>query len=167
MCDYEIVTKDVCMIPPTQRELKWYRRFCETALHVAQWSKDPSTKCGAVIIREDMTIASVGYNGFPRGCSDADDIYQDREQKYGRVIHSELNAILSAHGPVRGYTICITGKPCDRCAAHIVQAGIVRVVYPADPANSGAGFADRWREAFERADRMFTEAGVEVIALRG
>jgi deoxycytidylate deaminase len=34
------------------------------------WSKDPSTKVGAVIVRPDLTVASIGYNGFPRGMSD-------------------------------------------------------------------------------------------------
>jgi len=45
----------------------WHDRFFAMADLVGSWSKDPSTKVGAVIIRPDRTIASVGYNGFPRG----------------------------------------------------------------------------------------------------
>ena len=52
---------------------KWDRRFLALAEHVADWSKDPSTKTGAVIVRPDRTIASMGYNGFPRGMADTDD----------------------------------------------------------------------------------------------
>jgi dCMP deaminase len=41
-----------------------------------------------------------------------------------------MNAILTAHEPVRGYTIYLTGEPCVRCAMHLIQAGIARVVFP-------------------------------------
>ena len=35
-------------------------------------SKDPNTQVGACIVSEDNKILSVGYNGFPIGCSDED-----------------------------------------------------------------------------------------------
>ena len=38
---------------------KWHNRFMELAEHVAQWSRDPSTKVGAVIVRPDKSVASV------------------------------------------------------------------------------------------------------------
>ena len=75
---------------------KWDGRFVELASHIAKWSKDPSTKCGAVIVRSDKTIASVGYNGFPRGLDDSGKLYDNRSVKYDRVIHAEMNAILNA-----------------------------------------------------------------------
>ena len=46
---------------------KWETRFLEMARLVSGWSKDPSTKVGAVIVRPDKTIASVGYNGIAIG----------------------------------------------------------------------------------------------------
>ena len=36
----------------------------------AMRSKDPSTQVGACIVSEDNKILSMGYNGFPKGCSD-------------------------------------------------------------------------------------------------
>lgn len=33
-------------------------------------SKDPNTQVGCCIVGEDNRIISVGYNGFPNGCSD-------------------------------------------------------------------------------------------------
>ena len=33
-------------------------------------SKDPSTQVGACIVSQDNKILSMGYNGFPSGCSD-------------------------------------------------------------------------------------------------
>lgn len=47
--------------------------------------------------RENNEILSVGYNGFPRGCSDKKYLGRDGgflETKYAMVCHMELNAIL-------------------------------------------------------------------------
>ena len=33
-------------------------------------SKDPSTQVGACIVNSDKRIVGIGYNGFPKGCSD-------------------------------------------------------------------------------------------------
>ena len=44
---------------------KWDARFLDLAVYVADWSKDPSTKVGAVLVRPDRTIAALGFNRFP------------------------------------------------------------------------------------------------------
>ena len=44
---------------------KWHKRFLDLAEHVAQWSKDPSTKVGSVITDGGRKIVSLGYNGLP------------------------------------------------------------------------------------------------------
>lgn len=148
-----------------ERQLKWDKRFIEMAEVVASWSKDPSTQCGAVIVRPDRTVASVGFNGFPKGCSDADEKYADRDLKLARVVHAELNAILFAREPLKGYTMYTYpagwGPSCDRCAAHIIQSGITRVVHKRDQSD----FASRWKEPAERALDMYEEADVEVVHL--
>ena len=145
--------------------LKWDQRFLNLAQLVSTWSKDPSTQCGAVIVRTDRTIVSTGFNGFPKGCSDAPEIYEDRELKYARVVHAELNAILHAREPLTGYTMYTWppgfGPSCDRCSAHIIQSGITRVVHKLDESD----FASRWKEAVERGLTMYREAGVEIVAL--
>lgn len=142
-------------------ETDWDRRFMDVAQLVASWSKDPSTQCGAVLVRPDKTIASVGFNGFPRGTSDAEELYADRPTKYGRVIHAEVNAILHSCDSLLldGYSLYVTPcPPCDRCAAVIVQTGIRRICcnWPTAEMNS------RWSEAFNRAHQMYKEAGVQV-----
>lgn len=142
---------------------KWDLRFLQMAEMVSTWSKDPSTKCGAVIVRPDRTIVSTGYNGFPMGCSDEEWLYEDRELKYSRVVHAEMNAVLSAREPLHGYTLYSYpkgfGPSCDRCSAHIIQAGITRVVHYGVEDDD---FASRWKEACERGLRMYEEAGVTV-----
>lgn len=146
---------------------KWDTRFLELADLVATWSRDPSTKVGAVIVRPDRTLASTGFNGFAKGCNDADEIYADRDLKLARVIHAEVNAILLASENLKGYTLYSSfvgaGPSCDRCSAHIIQAGITRVVHRIDPEPDES--AQRWQESIERGLDMYDEASVAVDAL--
>lgn len=146
---------------------KWDARFLDMAGLVSSWSKDPSTKCGAVIVRPDRTVASVGFNGFPKGCDDDPEIYAERELKYSRVVHAEMNALLHAREPLDGYTMYTVpkgfGPSCDRCSAHIIQAGISRVVHYGVEDDD---FASRWKEACERGLQMYEEAGVEVTTYK-
>ena len=55
---------------------KWDLRFLELARHISDWSKDPSTKVGCVVVGPDREIRSTGFNGFPRGIKDDDDRLQ-------------------------------------------------------------------------------------------
>lgn len=124
----------------------WEGRFLSLAKHVAGWSKDPSTKVGAVIVRQNKTIASVGYNGFPRGFPDDHALYADRGTKYKYVVHAEVNAILTANEPLLGCTIYTWPlPPCAECMKAIVQAGIKRwVAIAPDPVKHA-----HWQESFE------------------
>ncbi len=143
---------------------KWDWRFIEAAKFFAQWSKDPSTKVGAVIVDRDRRIVSVGYNGFPKGCSDAPELYADREVKYRRVVHAERNALLFACRSVKGCTAFTWPfAPCSACAAMLIQAGITRVVAPAPTPELKA----RWGADLEEAARMFAEAEVAFVQVEG
>lgn len=132
----------------------WDERFLQLAQHIAQWSKDPSTKVGAVIVRPNRTIASVGYNGFPRGVND-DERLNDRPYKYAMTVHAEANAILSANERLDGCTLYVTPlSPCSSCASILIQSGIKRVVayMPHQP--------EHWADSFAIARTMLDEAGV-------
>ena len=137
---------------------KWDQRFMELAAHVATWSKDPSTKTGAVIVRHDRTIAAVGYNGFPRGMSDYPHWYEDRNTKLSRIIHCEMNAIMSCQDANHsGYTLyTFPFSSCDRCFVHMVQWGIVRFVYN-EPM--------KWEGDFEKVKQYAKEMGVGLCEL--
>lgn len=127
------------------------------AQETSLWSKDSNTQVGAIIVRPDKTIASVGFNGFPRGVNDSKIRIDNRDQKLLFTIHAELNAILSAKEPLAGYTIFVWPfQPCAQCAAAIIQAGIGAVYCP----NRGDGGA--WQESFKAARQMFDESGVEL-----
>lgn len=68
----------------------WDRRFLEMAATIGSWSKDPSTKVGAVIVAPDLSIVSLGFNGLPRGLEDTQARYENRELKYKMVLHLDV-----------------------------------------------------------------------------
>lgn len=135
----------------------WHHRFLCLAAHVAQWSRDPDKKVGAVVVRPDKTIASLGFNGFPRGVEDDDARYQNKELKRELVMHAETNAILHAREPLHGYTLYVWPLlPCARCTATIIQAGIAHVVTIPLKEDSV------WAGTLNLGHDMMREAGVDV-----
>jgi len=139
-------------------EHRWHVRFIKLAHEVAEWSKDPSTKVGCVLVKNKRVI-STGYNGFPKNISDSFDRLMDREQKYEMTVHAEINAITTAalHGvSTEGASAYITFNPCSRCAAVLINAGVDSVYV-----STANDIPTRWLENFILASKMLAEAGVE------
>jgi len=143
-----------------QDYISWDEYFMGVAYLSGMRSKDPNTQVGACIVSQNNKILSMGYNGFPNGCSD-EDFPWDRdgellETKYAFVTHSELNAILNYRGgSLEGTKLYVSLFPCNECAKAIIQAGIKTVIYSSDKyANTPANIASK---------RMFQSAGVECI----
>jgi len=137
----------------------WDMRFLEMAKHISFWSKDPSTKVGAVIFDENRRIVSVGYNGFPRGVNDDQERYFDREIKYRMIVHAEANAMIFAQRSLSGCSIATYPfMPCSVCAAMLIQSGIKRCVAPI----LSDDLAKRWSESCNASTIMFAEAGVDL-----
>lgn len=141
---------------------KWDLRFLALARHVSSWSKDPSTRVGAVVAR-GKDVISLGYNGFPKGCDDDPALYANRDVKLSRVVHGEINAIVLARQDLRNCTLYTWPFPtCDRCAGIVIQTGITRVVAPElFPEMS------RWRASVDAAMAMFSEVGISVTLYTG
>ena len=119
--------------------ISWDEYFMGVATLSGMRSKDPNTQVGACIVSEEHKILSMGYNGFPTGCSDDDFPWaregEPLENKYFYTTHSELNAILNYRGgSLEGATMYVTLFPCNECAKAIIQAGIKRLVYVAENA---------------------------------
>lgn len=134
---------------------KWDIRFLQLARLVASWSKDPSTKTGAVIANYKQFIAA-GYNGFPQGMVDAPERYANREEKYSRIIHCEINALIFAGKVPFGSTLYTWPfMSCDRCVVQMLQAGVRRFVAPSPSEDA----LTRWGSAFERTKDYITECG--------
>lgn len=120
---------------------------------VSTWSKDPSTKVGAVIVDSKRRIVTACYNGLPRDMSDAPEILDDREMKYACTIHAEENAMLLAQRSLEGCTLYVSAlPPCGPCAAKILQVGIQRVVAPriVNP-----DLRQRWLKSLLAAQKVF------------
>ena len=138
---------------------KWDIRYLGLADEVAQWSKDPSTKIGAIAVGKKGQVLSQGYNGFPRGIEDKVEYYQDRETKYKYVVHAEMNVIYNAtyHGVcLEGTALYVTGLPvCSDCAKGIIQVGITRVVMKERLT------PQKWKDSWKTTSKMFDEANVK------
>ena len=144
-----------------ENRLTWDEYFMGLAHLSALRSKDPNTQVGAAIIDENHRVVSVGYNGFPKGCSD-DEFPWSRSggvlnSKYAFVVHAELNAILNSPRSVSGCTIYVSLFPCNECAKAIIQSGIKRIVYESDK------YADS--ETTIASKKMLQAAGIELVQL--
>jgi dCMP deaminase len=133
--------------------------YLSIAQAVASKSKDPSTKTGAVIVAPDGRIVSTGYNGFPRGMPDSPSLYADRDAKYSRIIHCEMNAVLFARECLTGCSLYTWPfLSCDRCAVHMLQAGISEFIAPV----CSPDLAARWASSFVLTRKYAVECGAEV-----
>lgn len=118
--------------------ITWDEYFMGVALLSGYRSKDPNTQVGCCIVSEDNKILSMGYNGFPRGCSDDEFPWlRDGEDplatKYVYSTHSELNAILNYNGgSLKGAKLYVSLFPCNECAKAIIQCGIDEVIFDCD-----------------------------------
>jgi dCMP deaminase len=150
--------------------MNWDQRFLKVALLHAEFSKDESTKVGAVIVDSNRVIRSTGYNGMPRGVNDNVPERHIRPNKYMYFEHAERNALYNAARmgtAVDGCTIYVTSMPlkfpcCVDCSRAIIQSGIKRVVQ--EPYH---GDYSRWKESCDAGNEMFHEAGIvlDIVSL--
>lgn len=147
---------------PPRAPANWDQRFLALARVVAGWSRDPSTKVGAVAVR-DRRVLGLAYNGLPVHVGDDPERLANRELRLSMTVHAEANVIAfaSRHG------VCLAGATvyvwplmtCSQCAAQLIQAGINKVVVPnvVEP--------QRWQDSFAAAKQMLAEAGVAVARI--
>ena len=145
---------------PNEQQLKWDKRYIHLAKEVGSWSKDPSTKVGAVAVGDHGQVLSQGYNGFPRGISDNPERLANRELKYRYIVHAEMNAIYNASlagVSLNGATMYVHGLPCcSECTKGLIQVGIKRIVMPAQEV------PEKWKESWQLSRRMCEEAHVQI-----
>lgn len=151
--------------------IQWDEYFMGIALLSAKRSKDPSTQVGACIVDSNNNrILSVGYNGFPIGCSD-DDFPWEREgeplcTKYPYVVHAELNAILNNKGvTLEGSKIYTALFPCNECAKAIIQSGIKEVIYLSDK-YAETDIVRASKKMFERAGTILRHLKTDIDEIK-
>lgn len=143
---------------------KWGSRILELAKTVASWSKDDSTKVGAVITTATGKPISWGFNGMPMGIDDEVPERMERPLKYKWMCHAERNAIdLASQADLSDCIMFVTFSPCPSCAQSIIQKGIRTIVVDAE--YTAEKMPERWQTDMAIATEMFNEAGVEIIAI--
>jgi dCMP deaminase len=138
---------------------KWDLRFIELAKHISFWSKDPSTRVGAVVVDKKNRVLSLGYNGFPRGVQDTPERLDNRDVKYSMVVHAEINALIFAAQPLEGATLYLWPfLSCSQCTSIIINTGVKRVVAP-------VSHNLRWADSIKLSQELYHEAGVQVVLI--
>ena len=141
--------------------MQWDEYFMLLAEVASVKSKDPSTQVGVFLVGADHVPLSLGFNGFPSGMPDVG--YEDRENKYDRVIHGDMNALMfagrdkirAAPQPVTMYLYPFL--TCHRCMVHAIQYGVRRFVIDE--------YAEK-RDYHVKAERYAEECGAQIIRLK-
>ena len=123
----------------------------------AMKSKDLRTKVGTVIVDDENDILTTGFNGFPRGISDALD-RQAKMEKVKYTLHAEANACLSAARKgvsIRGAKCYVTWAPCEKCALMLIQSGIKEVIFHQDNK-----IGESWQDSVKFGEELLKESGV-------
>lgn len=148
-----------------KKSLKWIKRYMRIAREVSYWSKDPSSKIGAVIVSETGRILATGYNGFPEKMEDNPSDYENREFKYKRIIHAEENALLNAlkySVNIQNSSIFVYNLPiCSNCARLIAQSGISEIYLCYNDNN-----ITRWKESFDISKSIFKECNIKITRIQ-
>ena len=146
--------------------------FLDIALRSAKQGTCLRRCFGAVIVDEQGTIISTGYNGAPKGLKHCKTCWREENNipsgtnyEKCRSVHAEQNAIIQSGKKARGATMYLMGidvksgkevsiPPCFLCAKMIVNAGFKNVVMKKDgeiismlPKQI---YIDRAYEAFEK-----------------
>jgi dCMP deaminase len=137
--------------------ISWDDYFMGVSILSAQRSKDPNTQVGACIVDQNNKIVGIGYNGFPRGCSDEELPWSRKAEsindtKYPYVVHAEVNAILNSTKKLEGARMYVALFPCNECTKVIIQSGIKEIIYLEDK------YAET--DTVKAAKRMFDMSGV-------
>lgn len=139
---------------------EWDISFLQIAKQISKYSKDPSTQCGAIIVKNKIIISS-GYNGLPRHIEDRTERYENRDEKYKLIVHAEENAIFNAVRNsinILNTSIYVYGLPvCSNCAKSIIQSGITSVYYP-----FFKDVKEKWKESEKLTIQLFNEADINL-----
>ena len=145
--------------------------YIKSALKLSEYSKDPNTKVGALIVQNEEKIIGSGINEMPNS---SDNYTWNRdgklsETKYGYIIHAEVNAIFDASAidpknvdnpELENCDLFVTLFPCNECAKLISKTKIKNVYY----------YSDKYHdtESCKCSRKIFDECGIhyEQIKLR-
>tara|TARA_Y100000310_G_scaffold296205_1_gene328257 strand:- start:100 stop:501 length:402 start_codon:yes stop_codon:yes gene_type:complete len=105
--------------------LSWKEYALRLAETGAARSEDPFERVGACVLREDYSVAGIGYNGAPTG---VEIDWSDRDRRRERVVHAEVNALRYIR-PDEGFLLACTLMPCQDCLKLAAANGIKKIVF--------------------------------------
>lgn len=138
----------------------WNKRFVKLVKHISKWSKDPNRKTAAIIVDDENTVRSIGYNGLPNNIKTKLSSRYDKPKKYFWVEHAERNAIYKAtkNGiSVDKCTMYVNYYPCVDCARAIIQSGIKKLYTPKPDFKH-----EKWGESWKVSKTMLKESKIKV-----
>jgi len=138
------------------------RKYYDLAKYIGDnFSKDPNTKVGALLLYEDtLQIISTGYNGFPRNIHENQHRWE-RPHKYKYVVHAEMNIIYNSarNGAcIKNSILVVTLFPCSNCSLAIIQSGIKIIITKKPNFND-----ERWGQNFKNSLGLLTEANITIL----
>jgi len=142
-----MISTDIDESPSTPPRATWEQTWLAVATVVAQRSWCTRRQVGAVVVTRDQRVASVSYNGPPRGqqvtlpcdhwcrraitasaTGDVPPAYDTCD-----ALHAEANALLRAdYTDISGGVIYVSSAVCISCAKLIANSGLRRVVHIVD-----------------------------------
>lgn len=150
-----------CHMNCSPSTMERHRKYLVYAEKVAQYSRDPSTKVGAILFDHVVqTPVAYGFNRFADGVEVTEERLNDRAKKYPLTLHAEVVAIDRAMASNNSnHTLYVTHPPCARCASYIAEHKVRRVVAYAPTED----FLSRWADEHALAQEVLKEAGVEYV----
>lgn len=147
-----MIYKDISISIPTDDDIKFLKLAKYAAL---QWSLDPSTKTGAVLVNAHGQVEAVDCNRIHPSV-DPSVILGDREKKLRHMIHCEKAASNTAGNRTRGCKLYTWPfMSCSLCAMHMSDLGIIANIAPYSE-------NPRWIAEFDMAVETYSGLGIEV-----
>jgi dCMP deaminase len=135
-----------------------FQKYLLLSDDIALFSKDQSTKVGAVFLNKNETSPlSFGYNGMPRGVDETIKERHQRPEKYLWTEHAERNGIYNiAREVLEGHIMFSTSFPNMESARAISSTGIKKLILPYTQKNEQ-------NNSYNKVMQLFFETNVEVF----
>jgi dCMP deaminase len=101
--------------------------FLKMAFELSRLGTCCRLKVGCILIRQDGSIASGGYNGALPGMPHCTPDTCSPERRCLHTSHAEENALGFCDGPI--VTAYVTDEPCLTCTRALIRRGANRVVF--------------------------------------
>ena len=128
-------------------------------------SEDNNTQVGA-IVPDAWVLPLVGANRFSYPKQNTLENLE-RSRKYPRIVHAEMDIILTAASSaisLKGATMISPWAPCPPCAQGIVRSGISQIYIHKSAMDRTP---DRWKELLDIGHEILEDGGVTLILWEG